>query len=619
MSSKREYCALFSHVPDLVLAMDEQGIILEANRTACERLGYSSHEILGKSVAELLAEPEFMEREFPILKEQGRHECEVILLTRDGTPIEALCSACIIEDEACRPLFAVASFRDITQLKQVQRELRAERDRYRAILKSSSDGILLLDEQQRIVEWSSALERITGFSKDEVKGRSLWEVLDWLKPEREGTTPTREAFRQAFSAMLAGGSSEFLTSPKPARIRTRDGRVHHIEVSASVIVLEEGTKIVDITGGCGEVPRLVPERRRMLLALVRDITERVEGEQLEERFRRLIELVPDPIVEIDLDLNMRYANRAALRTFGYSREDVSPTNVLDVVVPEEHANVGELLDRLLSGEALEPVELRLRTREGAELVGEVHCTPMYHEGKVETIVCVIRDITERKRYVEELIEAKEEAELYIDLMAHDINNLNAVAYGYLSLLAEDEHLSERQKKAVMRSLSSLEGISMLIANVEKLREIAHKRRELVPMDLDEVVQKALLNFSGIGDVSIQHEPSGARVLADELLEEVVSNLVGNAIKHGGKGVHVWIRAELGDGHVRLIVEDDGKGVSDDIKSVVFNRLKRGESSVHGKGLGLYIVSTLVEGYGGRVWVEDREGGGARFVVELKRA
>jgi len=915
-----EYCSLFSHIPDMVLAIDEQGIILEANRAVCECLGYSRDEVLGKSIAEVVADPEVMERELSILKQRGRHECEIALLTREGVPVEALCSVSLIGDETCRPLFAVASFRDIGGLKQIQRELRAERDRFRAILRSSTDGILLLDEHQRIVEWSSALERISGFSEDEVRGKNLWEVMDWLKPDDVegvgGTTPTREAFRRAFSAMLAGEPSEFLASPKPARIKARDGRIHHIEVSASPVDIEEGTKIVHVTGGHGQLlPRVVPERTRMLLAVVRDITERVEEEQRyrtltehslsgiyiiqnsvfvyvnprvcelvgyteqeligmpfwevlhpderevlkergirrergenvppnyefrvltrdgktkwvevsattiewrgkrailgsvfditerklaeeelkhrlelergvstisarfvgtfdlddainaslrdmgtltgasrayvfmlsedgtkmsnthewcasgvspqkdslqslpseqfswwmerlergeviciedvsrlpdearaereileaqdirsllvlplrvgkrlagfvgfdntertgtwgkdditvlrifsrllstaierklaeeqlkesEERFRRLTELLPDPLIELDLELNVRYANRAALHTFGCSKGEMKGLSALELIVPEEHSHVAERLERLLSGEAPEPIELRFRRKDGAVLVGEAHYTLLYHEGRVEAIACVIRDITERKRYEEELIEARREAELYTDLMAHDINNLNTVAYGYLSLLAEDEHLSEKQERAITRSLSSIEGVSRLISNVEKLREIAHRKRELVPIELDDVVQRALSKLSDRANVSIHYEPCDVKVWADELLEEVVSNLVGNAIKHGGRDVHVWIRPQPTDGHVRLIVEDDGKGVPDDIKPVIFNRLRRGKSSVHGKGLGLYIVSTLVEGYGGKVWVEDRDGGGARFVVELRRA
>jgi signal transduction histidine kinase len=76
-------------------------------------------------------------------------------------------------------------------------------------------------------------------------------------------------------------------------------------------------------------------------------------------------------------------------------------------------------------------------------------------------------------------------------------------------------------------------------------------------------------------------------------------------------------------YYRCSVEDNGPGIMDELKSQLFNRFKRGATKAHGKGLGLYLVRTLVEGYHGRVWVEDRVHGdyrkGARFVIMLPAA
>jgi signal transduction histidine kinase len=117
---------------------------------------------------------------------------------------------------------------------------------------------------------------------------------------------------------------------------------------------------------------------------------------------------------------------------------------------------------------------------------------------------------------------------------------------------------------------------------------------------------------------------GVRVQANELLQDVFVNLIGNAIKHARGPASVNIRMSLetkyGRRYCRISVEDDGPGIPDELKDVIFDRFRRGNTKAKGSGLGLYLVRTLVESYEGNVWVEDRVPGdytkGARFVVIL---
>ena len=117
-------------------------------------------------------------------------------------------------------------------------------------------------------------------------------------------------------------------------------------------------------------------------------------------------------------------------------------------------------------------------------------------------------------------------------------------------------------------------------------------------------------------------------MADELLYDVFANLVDNAIKHCcDVPPAVDIRLETADMGGRkfclVSVEDNGPGIPDDLKKAIFERMRRGDTKAKGSGLGLYLVRTLVESYGGRVWVEDRVQGdrsrGSRFVVMLPMA
>jgi len=114
------------------------------------------------------------------------------------------------------------------------------------------------------------------------------------------------------------------------------------------------------------------------------------------------------------------------------------------------------------------------------------------------------------------------------------------------------------------------------------------------------------------------------VQANELLRDVFVNLIGNAIKHstGPAFINIRMAQEKNDDrqYCTVAIEDNGPGVPGEMKEKVFDRLRRGDTKAKGAGLGLYLVKTLVDSYGGKVWVEDRVTGdhmkGARFVVML---
>jgi signal transduction histidine kinase len=113
-------------------------------------------------------------------------------------------------------------------------------------------------------------------------------------------------------------------------------------------------------------------------------------------------------------------------------------------------------------------------------------------------------------------------------------------------------------------------------------------------------------------------------MANALLKDVFLNIIGNAIKHSTGPPVINIRVEKVADREKTVclvaIDDNGPGIPDGLKSRLFNRFEHGGTPSSGKGLGLYLVRKLIEGYGGRVWVEDRVPGdyrqGSRFVVAL---
>jgi signal transduction histidine kinase len=155
--------------------------------------------------------------------------------------------------------------------------------------------------------------------------------------------------------------------------------------------------------------------------------------------------------------------------------------------------------------------------------------------------------------------------------------------------------------------------SRLIDNVRKLQRVKSGKIPQSLIELGPMLTQVVESYGDIpgSQVTIDYTPvDGCFVMANELLTDVFTNLVGNSIKHSDG--HVTINIKLlkdtckdGSACYRVLVEDNGPGVPDEMKEKIFNRLRRGATRAHGSGLGLYLVRALLDKYSGEVWVEDR--------------
>ena len=223
----------------------------------------------------------------------------------------------------------------------------------------------------------------------------------------------------------------------------------------------------------------------------------------------------------------------------------------------------------------------------------------------------------RERTIE-LEKSSQTANLYLDIMIHDINSANVAATRYTRLLVDT--LEGEEKEIARKMLSRFEQNSGVINGVATLRRAREDQVALLAVDLDQVIRAQVAGFPA---ARIRYEGVPATVLANDLLPEVFANLIGNAEKFGGPGVEITIRVEDHGEEVEVSVEDTGPGIPDATKSNLFHRLKKGESRLAGTGLGLYICRMLIERYGGRIWADDRvrgePGQGAAIRFTLSRA
>ena len=217
-----------------------------------------------------------------------------------------------------------------------------------------------------------------------------------------------------------------------------------------------------------------------------------------------------------------------------------------------------------------------------------------------------------------LADANEEANLYLDIITHDINNVNTGAMALTELLVRKTGKSE--KPLALRLETSINESTEIINNVSTIRRLHERREALKPMPLDDIVRNSLPQFQ---NSTIHYSGTTAVILADSLVRQVFINLIGNSVKFSGTRAVIDISVRDTGEMVEVTVTDNGPGISDDMKPVIFDRFRKGKTTKSGKGLGLFIVRSLVESYGGRIWAGDAVSGktdaGAAIHFTLKKA
>jgi len=249
-------------------------------------------------------------------------------------------------------------------------------------------------------------------------------------------------------------------------------------------------------------------------------------------------------------------------------------------------------------------------REAAEIT--------FEDGEPVSANGIVQDITERKERERDLENRKEQIEFFNSLLRHEMLNSMTVIRGstrtVLDRLSEDDDLYEVAERVYERSNQVVDLIDRVRSVLDR---ISGEVRELTERNLSETVRDRLASLERSYDVKTSVDaPDEAYVEADGFLDDVVDNLLINAVEHNDKDQpRVDVTVETGSDDVVLRVADNGPGIPDDRKEDVFKQGVTGKTG-GALGFGLYFVESMVSEYGGEVYVEDNEPQGTVVVIEL---
>jgi PAS domain S-box-containing protein len=483
---------------------------------------------------------------------------------------------------------------------------------YEVVVEAAPTAMVMVDEAGRILLVNEAAERLFGYRRDELVGRPI----EMLVPDR-------------FRTRHPGDRADFLREPV-ARPMGAGRDLFALRKDGTEVPVEIGLNPV-VTGD-----------QVFVLSAIVDITER---RRAEERFRLAVEAAPNAMLMADPAGRIVLVNSQAERLFGYARSELVGRQV-ELLVPER---LRDAHPRYRAGFVAAPQtrsmgagrDLFAVRKDGSEVPVEIGLNPIVMSDGTYVLSSVI-DITERKRAEterDELLERERAAlaearaasrakDEFLAVLSHELRTpLNAIL-GWASLLraggfgADETEMAletiERNAKLQTRIVSEILDVSRIVRGKFQL--------EMARCDPASVVESAMNSLRPAARakrITLRSSLAPVReVVADPArIEQVVWNLVSNAIKFTDKGGTVDVALSDQGSHLRIDVADTGRGIPQSFLPRVFDRFTQADSSSTrehgGLGLGLAIARHLVELHGGAIEVESEgEAKGARFTVRL---
>lgn len=478
----------------------------------------------------------------------------------------------------------------------------------RLLIESIRDyAIFMLDTQGYISSWNRGAERMKGYRAEEIIGQHF---SRFYEPE--------DARRGKPQILLRTAAEHGRVEDEGWRVR-QDGSRFWADVIISAVRGQDGRLL-----GFSKITRDLTERRQAEETL----------RQSEERFRVLVEAVQDyAIFMLDPTGRVVTWNAGAQAIKGYRPEEIIG-QYFSRFYPEEEARAGkperELVTALSEGR-FEDEGWRVR-KDGSRFWANVVVTPLYSaSGQHLGFAKVTRDLTSRRKLEEERLrvaQAQEAIRLrddFLSIASHELKTpLTALQLQLESLRERKEGLDSRMASRLERAYRSSARLTDLIEALLDVSRISTGRFELNPQRFDlaeavhEVVERLRDSATKAGcTLSLQSQEPLPGTWDRLRIEQMVINLLGNAIKYGaGAPIEVSLARE-GETAV-LEVRDRGPGIPEEALPRIFDRFERAAEMRHhgGLGLGLYIVRQIVTAHAGTVTVHNLPGGGACFTVRL---
>ncbi|MBC3907933.1 PAS domain-containing sensor histidine kinase [Undibacterium umbellatum] len=584
--SERHFRQVVDAAPNAMVMIDRRGLIEMVNTQAETIFGYTRSELLGKPLEILI--PSRFQRHHPSLRTgyfanpvsrtmgQGR---ELYGLRKDGTefPVEIGLNP-IETTDGIKVLSAIV---DITERKR-------QEERFRLVVEAAPNAMVMIDSQGKIEMVNAQTEAIFGYAREELLGQPM-EVL----------IPAR------FRAHHPGLRSNFFTQPSSRSMGSgrdlfglrKDGSEFPVEIGLNPIETADGIKV---------------------LSAIVDISER---KRQEERFRLVVEAAPNAMVMIDSLGKIEMVNAQTEHLFGYQREELLG-QPMEILIP---ARFRPQHPGLRSSYFASPSTRAMGTgrdlfglrKDGSEFQIEIGLNPIQTADGLKVLSAIV-DISERKRFTDELSRRNQELNSFAYVASHDLKSPLRGVDQLATWLTED-----LAGKIDDETNEHLRLMRMRIKRMEKLLDdlllyfrAGQSGGSVERIDVAELVRDVFDLCCSDKSFRLELQGEFPRYHTHKVpLELVFRNLISNSIKHHDtRQGCIVVQAIPNDQWLEFAVCDDGPGIAPEHRERVFAMFQtlRPRDEVEGSGMGLAIIKKTIESLGGSIALSDNQPRGAIF-------
>jgi len=459
-----------------------------------------------------------------------------------------------------------------------------------SIVASSDDAIISKDLNGIVTSWNSSAQRIFGYSPEEIIGTP---ILRLIPPERQHEE----------TMILAQLKSGIRVDHFETQRLGKDGSLIDVSLTISPVYDASGVVI-----GISKIAR--------------DLTFNRKAEVDARRLIAIIESSDDAIISKDLNSMVTSWNASAERIFGYTASEMIGESILKIIPQERLEEEPKILAQLRQGIRVDHFETQRLKKDGTLVSVSLTISPIKNRaGEVIGVSKIARDITYKK-----LAEKKKEE--FVGFVSHELKTPLTSLKSYIQIAQAKTENPDFLRKALDKAAQQTKKMENMISSFLHISrfEGGHIQIEKSEFDLRVLISE-IIEDASIASPKHHCLYQGATPLwafADrEKISMILTNLVSNAQKYSPKGGDIKILCQTVGKKIRVSVRDQGIGISPADQEHMFKKFHRIESEqtrlIPGFGIGLFLVSTIIELHGSSIILESEPGSGSTFSFELEKA
>ncbi|MGE0645667.1 MAG: PAS domain S-box protein [Nitrospira sp.] len=626
---EEKYRDLIEHAPEMICQLDRGGRLVHINTTGLDKLGYGQDEILGKKLWDLV--PDGQESKVLHYLEQlvsrGQSSIETVLLAKDGRQIDVeIHATALIDHDRGGLVHSRAFVRDVTERRRLEQELQrytvgleqtisdrtkeltVSQARYKTLFDVVADSVFTVTPTGTVVAVNQREAQVLGYAESDIVGTNIINIIPsdyhrtftgWLREvsSQEGQVPTQEI------AVYHADRHEMAVEMDLIRVTESD----------PFLVMVQLRDITDRK----KLQNQLQSYREDLEVKVRERTREIE--ETKQYLENLLENANDVIYVLDLDQHFTYVN-GKVAVWGYRKDDLIGRPYLSLL---SRRHRGRRLKNTLDIGAKQVYEVEVVTRLGEPRAVTVSVSPLQGvDGKILGVLGIARDMTETKKLERQIRNAEKLASIgkLAAGVAHEINNplggilncLYNLRKGTLSAARQEEYWASMEY-----------GVRRVQKIVRQLLDFSQQHEpEFSPGEINRIVEQVLVLTTHLfapNQIQLEVFPGHdlPSVMVDRhMIEQVLMNLILNAVQAMKKGGTLTIRTSVVEGVCRVDVTDTGSGIPASILPRVFDPFFTTKGEGEGTGLGLSVNLGIAERHGGKILVESEVGKGTTFTLCL---